>query len=411
MSGLEQENGSIVNQKVLLAVLGLFVLVVVAYVVYNYYLTQQLQNFIKASGSIETVPIEVGSRVGGRIHALQAQEGDTVSSGQLIMVLDPYTVPAKELQIHGQLAQAHAALDQLLNGARPQELAAAQALYQSAQAQASLVAEGPRKEDIEQAIANRREAQAAFDNAKKRYERFDQLLQKHVIAQQEFDDVYRAYLQVKEQLTVAQQREAELIRGSRPQEIATAQQQARAQKANYDLLKAGARAEQIEAQRALIGQLEGQLAELETTAAELLVKSPCRCELNGLPVKPGQLILPNQTVATLLDLNDLWIRVYIPEERFGQVKPGDVALVKVDAYPNKTFKGRVVQVSDEAEFTPRNVQTQETRKILVFGVKVTLDNQEGLLRPGMPADVTFDVRHMHSKAPASAHHAPDSKDS
>jgi HlyD family secretion protein len=97
-------------------------------------------------------------------------------------------------------------------------------------------------------------------------------------------------------------------------------------------------------------------------------------------------------VASLYDLNDIWIRVYVPEERFGQMGVGDKVSVKVDAFPDKIFEGTVVQLASRAEFTPRNVQTVEGRHAQVFGVKIAIDNHEQLLRLGMPADVTFHIR-------------------
>jgi HlyD family secretion protein len=94
-------------------------------------------------------------------------------------------------------------------------------------------------------------------------------------------------------------------------------------------------------------------------------------------------------------LNDIWIRVYVPEERFGQMQVGDTVQVTVDAFPDRIFAGKVIQLASRAEFTPRNIQTEEGRRAQVFGVKIALDNREHWLRPGMPADVTFKIRTNH----------------
>lgn len=344
---------------------------------------------LEASGTIETTEIEVGSRVGGRIATVSAQEGQSVQPNAILLTFDPYQLPAQKAQLEAQLAQAQAMLLEMQHGARPQEIAAARAQYLQAQAQSSLVSAGPRLEEINQAIAARKQAQADLDNTTANYNRFQTLLSKKVISQQEFDAAQAAYRVSQEKVDQAAQREKALKMGSRPQEISAAQQQAQAHRAQYQLLAAGTRAEEIAAQKAVIKAIQAQLAQLSTTQSELNVLAPCSCEINSLNVRPGQLLLPNQTIATLINLNDIWVRVYIPEERFGQVKAGDKVAVTVDAFPNKTFTGKVVQLATRAEFTPRNVQTPESRKIQVFGIKVALDNTDRLLRPGMPADVQF----------------------
>jgi HlyD family secretion protein len=161
-----------------------------------------------------------------------------------------------------------------------------------------------------------------------------------------------------------------------------AQQAVAAAKARYDLLRAGTRPERLALIRA-------QLAELDTHLAEMKIVAPTNCVLEVLSVKVGDVLAPNQSVATLLLTNHIWVRVFVPEPWLGHVKLGDAAKVRVDAFPDKEFSGEVVQVARSAEFTPRNVQTVGERVKQVFGVKVKLDNREGQLRAGMAADVAF----------------------
>jgi HlyD family secretion protein len=108
-----------------------------------------------------------------------------------------------------------------------------------------------------------------------------------------------------------------------------------------------------------------------------------------LSVKVGDVLVPNQPVATLLLTNHIWVRVFVPEPWLGHIKVGDVVKVRVDSFVGKDFAGAVEQIAREAEFTPRNVQTVGERVKQVFGVKVRLDNAEGELRAGMAADVVF----------------------
>lgn len=357
--------------------LGLLVAVVAVAIIWQTWQSIEASKQLKASGTIQTTEIAVGSRVGGRIAQVLVSEGAMVSEGQTLATLEGYQLPAQEAAISAQIVQAEAQLKALISGARPQEVAAAKAQWIAAEAQANQASVGFRAEDIAQAKAD-------FSNAESTYSRLEKLASRHVVSLQERDNAKAAY-------DVAKARYEELKTGNRPQEVQAAKAQAESQKARLSLLKAGSRAEDIAAQRAVVEALKAQKEQILAATQELRVSSPCRCEVSALDLKPGQLILANQSLASLMNLQDLWVRVYIPEERFGQVKPGDTAQVRVDAYPNKTFTGKVIQVASQAEFTPRNVQTQEARKMQVFGIKVAIDNQQKLLRPGMPADITFTV--------------------
>jgi HlyD family secretion protein len=161
-----------------------------------------------------------------------------------------------------------------------------------------------------------------------------------------------------------------------------AQQAVAAAKARYDLLRAGTRPERL-------AQIRAQLAELDAQLAELKIVAPTNCVLEVLSVKVGDVLAPNQPIATLLLTNHLWVRVFVPEPWLGHLQLGAPVQIRVDAFPGQEFSGLIEQVAREAEFTPRNVQTVGERVKQVFGVKVKLDNAEGQLRAGMAADVSF----------------------
>ncbi|MBC7323924.1 MAG: HlyD family efflux transporter periplasmic adaptor subunit [Moorella sp. (in: Bacteria)] len=103
----------------------------------------------------------------------------------------------------------------------------------------------------------------------------------------------------------------------------------------------------------------------------------------------GELVRPGAEVLTLLDTHNMWLNVYIPENRLGEVKIGQQVQIQIDPYPDQSFPGQVEYISPQAEFTPRNVQTREDRVNLVFRVKIRVTGGQDKLRPGLPADVTF----------------------
>ncbi len=109
--------------------------------------------------------------------------------------------------------------------------------------------------------------------------------------------------------------------------------------------------------------------------------------------EPGEAIPAFSTLVTMADLNDLTLTVYAPEDRYGYIILGQTCPIKIDSFPEKTFKGTVTHIADKAEFTPRNVQTTENRKSTVFAIKIKVDSSDGLLKPGMPADVQFQNKH------------------
>ena len=160
------------------------------------------------------------------------------------------------------------------------------------------------------------------------------------------------------------------------------EQSAAAARSRYDLLRAGTRPERVALARA-------QLAELDAQVREMKIYAPTNSVLEVLGVKVGDVLGPNREVATLVLPQNLWVRVYVPETWLAAIQPGDVVRVRVDGFPGRDFPGTVEQVNRSAEFTPRNVQTVEERIKQVFGVKVRLADAAGHLRAGLSADVSF----------------------
>ncbi len=140
----------------------------------------------------------------------------------------------------------------------------------------------------------------------------------------------------------------------------------------YLELERGTRAEDVAAAGAALAQAEAGLAYLERQRQEAMVVASVAGVVEALDLRPGDLVAPNQPVATLLEAGQLWVRIYVPEPRLGTVRLGQRAAVTVDSFPGREYQGQVVEIRDQGEYTPRNVQTAEQRGDLVFGVKVAL---------------------------------------
>ncbi len=157
------------------------------------------------------------------------------------------------------------------------------------------------------------------------------------------------------------------------------------------VLREGTRKEDIAAARAQSEQQERRLATLAKQREETVVRSTVNGIVQSFGLRPGDIVAPNQSVAEILEPNQLWVRVYVPETLLGFVRVNMPVRVRVDTFPNAWFPARVATVSSEGEYTPRNVQTRAQRAEQVFGVKVVLD-PDARLKAGMAAEVDLGVK-------------------
>lgn len=152
-------------------------------------------------------------------------------------------------------------------------------------------------------------------------------------------------------------------------------------------LKSGATDGAIAAANAGVDLAELALEAAKYQLGRYKISSPLKGTVNHININNGEWVNPGATLVSIADLDKLWINIYIPERELGKVKLGQSVTVKVDSFPNEIFHGKITKIANEAEFTPKNVQTKEERVKTVFAVKVSLDNSNGKLKPGMPADV------------------------
>lgn len=145
--------------------------------------------------------------------------------------------------------------------------------------------------------------------------------------------------------------------------------------------------------RLAAAQLAQAQATVDLLAAQrerLTLLAPADGVILERAAEPGEVAMPGAPLLTLGRLDDLTIKVYVPEDRYGRISVGDKATLQVDAFPDRSFKAEVTQIADRAEFTPRNVQTASGRKATVYGVTLAVEGKGGRLKPGMPADLRFD---------------------
>jgi multidrug resistance efflux pump len=174
--------------------------------------------------------------------------------------------------------------------------------------------------------------------------------------------------------------------GTRPEEIDAAAAQLREAEQAWQMRQAGYRTEELAEAEAAVAAAQAALKAIEEQLAELTISAPVEGVVEAVDLRPGALVGANTAAISLLDMSQLWVRAYVPENRL-RLQVGQKVLVSVDSFPGRKFTAHVSYIANQAEFTPGNVQTPEERSKQVFRIKVMLDEGLSELRPGMPADV------------------------
>ena len=297
------------------------------------------KNVISATGTIEAIEVDVASKVSGQILNLAVDEGAKVRSGDLLATVDHATADI-------QLRQAQAGVD-------------------LAQAQLVLLRNGARQEDIQQAESALTQAEANLRVAQDDAKRMRELAKTGSVTPKSRDDA-------EARLTVAEAQKSAAVD-------------------SLNKLRRLARPEEIQAAEARLAQARAAADLLAKTIADCTIVAPTAGTVTHKAVEAGELVNPGSTVVTVSELDSVYVMIYLMEEEVGRVRLGDTVDVKIDGLPDKVFAGKITYISPEAEFTPKNVQTKEDRVKLVFGVKVVIENREGLLKPGLPADALIRV--------------------
>lgn len=345
------------------------------------------------SGTIETREIRVGSKVGGRVSEVLVREGQTVEPEQALVRFEVAELGTQRAQAEARIGQQQARLDRLLRGARPEEIAQAAAAAATAQAAYDAIRNGPRPEEIAQARAALAAAEADVSNAEVTFARTQRLYDTGDISQQEFDAAKYRLENIRAQRNARQKQLDLLLKGSRAEDIRAAQERLRQAQEAERLVRAGPRPEEIADARAQLAEARARLSQIGVQLAEGEVKAPARAVIESVSVRPGDLVAPNQPVAKLLESDQIWVRIYVPEPMLSEIRVGQRASLRVDSVAGagaQAFAGTIEQINSQGEFTPRNVQSRDERNHQVFGVRVKIDNRDGKLKSGMAADVTLE---------------------
>ncbi|HBT96621.1 MAG TPA: hemolysin secretion protein D [Desulfobulbaceae bacterium] len=306
---------------------------------------------LRLSGNIEVTEAHLAFKIAGRLEERLVDEGDSVQGGQLLARLDARDQLLAVQAAEAGLAVAQSALAELEAGNRAQDIAVAAATLQQAKAAAQT-------------------AKAQLAQAESDFNRYRALVKQGGVSQQQFQNQSTVFNTARHQA-----------------EEAKAGIKAAAEKLN--LLEAGARQETIDQARAKRDAAVTDLAQAKQQLSYTKLTAPFAGVILTKAAEDGEFLQPGSTVVTLARLDRPWLRAFIPENFLTRVKLGQAATVTADSLPGKSFAGKINFIASEAEFTPKTVQTFEERVKLVYRVKIDLDNPNGELKAGMPADAVI----------------------
>ena len=378
------------------------------------------QEPLAASGVIQAREVTVASELPGRVLAVQVEEGDRVAPSEVLVVLDDAPCRASLAQAQAGVQGAEAELAAIKAGPTPESLAVAEAVVTQAAAalagarsawqDAVAMRQSPQELEAKLAAARTRVAtgEQAVDAA-----RAEEALAAYVRDEQAWNSrpwhlaelrrqAYAYAVEAAEADVAAARAQLEGLEGMRARPLALVAAEHKAEgavrvaeaalqvaEASLEDLRAGPLPQEVAQAEARLRLAEAQAAAVANQCARLTVRSPVEGTVLARLVEPGEAVLPAAPLLVLGDLQRVELVLYVPEPRVGEVAPGQAVEVRVDGLPGRAFAGRVVHIADEAEFTPRHVATREERVNTYFAVRVSLPNPEGLLKPGMPADATF----------------------
>ena len=379
--------------------------------------TVQANNPLEASGVIQAEEIRIASEFQGFATQVPVQAGDRIATGQVLVVLDSSTVQSNVRQAQAALQTAQADLALVRARPRAEEVAAKRAQLAVAQAerdrayaawQAALHALQEPQELQQQML--KAEAQVALAVQNVQLAEADYYQARYAADHAEWNSTERHVLEfqaaaAKAALAAAQaderaaQAALQHLQGIQEQplvlqakvhaaegEYRVAEAAMGVVQAELDDLLAGATAEEVAVAEANLAVAQAQLRLAQTQLERLTLRAPVDGTVVERMINNGETAMPGVTLLTVADLSAVYLTVYVPEDRVGEVYLGQTVDATVDSFPQQRFAGQVVHIADQPQYTPRNVATKEERVNTVYGVKIRLPNPEGLLKPGMAAE-------------------------
>jgi HlyD family secretion protein len=358
---------------------------------------RQPEDKIVLSGNIELTEVNIAFKTAGKLIERMVDEGDPVTKGMVIARLDRDQLLRQQERERAALAAAQMQLAQAETAVNWQQqtlhadLEQRRADLRAYEAQYEQLKNGSRPQEIQDAKAAVEAAQAVYDRARNDWERAQALFKNDDISRAQYDQYRTQFDSAQAALKQAQQRADLVLIGPRQEQIEAARAQVERARAALKMAEANElelkrRNQEVSARRAEIERERAQVALIDSQLEDTVAVSPIEGVVLVKAADVGEVLAPGTTVVTIGDVDHPWLRGYIGERDLGRVKLGTKAKITSDSYPGKAYWGRVSFISSEAEFTPKQIQTQEERVKLVYRIKIDVDNPRHELKLNMPVD-------------------------
>ena len=354
------------------------------------------------SGNIELTEVNIAFKTAGRLIERNVDEGDAAKKGQVIARLDRDQLMAQqareaagEQSSVAQLAQAETSLE-WQKATLAADVEQKRADLASMEARLAEMKNGARPQEKLDAKAAVDAAASEVDRAKKDWDRAQVLYKDDDISTAQFDQYRNRWESAVAALNQAREREALVLAGPRQEQInaqsALVERSRGALKmAEANSLEMKRREQELATRRAEIARSKASLELIDTQLADTIATSPVDGVVLVKSADVGEVLAAGATVVTIGDIDHPWLRGYINETDLGRVKIGSKARLTTDTYPGKAYNGRVSFIASEAEFTPKQIQTQQERVKLVYRIKIEVDNPQHELKSNMPADAVIEL--------------------
>jgi HlyD family secretion protein len=352
---------------------------------------------IMVSGNIELTEVNIAFKTAGRLIARNVDEGDVVKKGQIVARLDRDQLMAQKEREAAGLASAEAQLAQAETSLEWQKQTLAADIEQkkadlsSAEARLSELENGSRPQEKLDAKASVDAARSEVERSKRDWDRAQTLYKNDDISTAQYDQYRNRWESAEAALKSASEREGLVLAGPRIEQIkaqAALVERARGalKMSEANSLEMKRRQQELTTRRAEIARSHASMNLIASQLDDTVAASPVDGVVLVKSADVGEVLAAGTTIVTIGDIEHPWLRGYINETDLGRVKIGSKARVTTDSYKGKVYNGRVSFISSEAEFTPKQIQTQEERVKLVYRIKIEIDNPQHELKSNMPAD-------------------------
>jgi HlyD family secretion protein len=354
-------------------------------------------NRIVVSGNIELTEVSISFKTAGRLIERTVDEGDAVKNGQVIARLDRDQLSAQKDREAAGLASSNDQLAQALTSLEYQRATTAadietrKADLAAAEARLAELRNGSRPQEKLDAKAAVDSAASQVDRTKRDWDRAQTLYKNDDISTAQFDQFRDAWQNAEAALKSVKERESLVLAGPRTEQINGQCAQVEHARAALKMAEASAleikrREQELSTRRSEINRSKASLALINSQIDDTTAVSPVDGVVLVKSADVGEVLAPGTTVVTVGDIDHPWLRGYINEIDLAKVKLGSKARVTTDSYPGKVYEGRVTFIASEAEFTPKQIQTQQERVKLVYRIKIEIANPNHELKSNMPAD-------------------------